>query len=909
MFFIMVQISAMIFVVLPVQAAGSAEWVDNATILYEDRLFRDTEIDNDWNFFSTKDPDGCPDIIKDLNYNPDDINSSSSRTPSDTKVTLHERAKGGGSCEEKRKDEDITLTKASNAQLGFRWVDQGTIESVDGRRQFKFDSDEKIYINSTNEDNVCRDYLEKPSADNNTVVLVVKRSRLRDQPDDEARRNRLRGDYQGYTFVEDLDYHQETNDGKCISSDPLTVKVSESKRADGPAGTGTSTAENLDEKTDAETCASEGGALSWIMCSMIELLDEGFQYVDKQIGDLLIVPEGDITGTNAESVGVPLAAKQIRNIAYIILIPIMLVMVISTALGFDFVSAYTIKKALPRMVFAIIFIAISSDITLFLVRITNTLGVGIAGLILGPFDIGSGGLAHILNPASAGGVSIMAALFGLGAILVIGPAVIGILLSYLLVAFIAVLMGFAILAFRQGLVIVLSLLAPLAILAWIFPGNDKLWKLWWGTFTKLLLMYPMVILLITSGKVMAKIVYTTQGGAGGSPMGVFIAITVYIAPYFLIPKTFQWAGGVFASISGMAANRGAGFFNKQKEKRGEHLARGLDEFYAGERQNRFASRLGERVGVGTRGAFGFGGRGQQARAQKRSERAAQKQKSESMQALALNSDDATALMHATGGRTDMVDSAQAELQEQLIANGVSAPEAAVRAEAAARRVRAVGVNRSNAQAAGTLLMQNKARSVAGGQVGRDFIDRGIARMHGADTQAAEEHRGTLQYFAREGGRSDLGGDSSVGGFDRTGAYKSVRGHTTALQETANALTADYQESMARGDEVGAIEASAKMAAMRNALGPDVTEENKAIVTAMLQGVGVDIGNPQTVDQQLAANIESQRPLIGPAHPGWEQAPYQTPEEISSHIRNRAGLYEQGDRSGQQPPGPATPTGP
>lgn len=348
---------------------------------------------------------------------------------------------------------------------------------------------------------------------------------------------------------------------------------------------------------DDNSCEAKGGAMAWIMCSAIQLLDEGFSFIDNQIQSLLEVSEGDLTGANPESINVPVAAKQIRNFAYIILIPVMLVMVLGTALGFELLSAYTVKKAFPRMVAATIFIALSSQITLFLVSFTNTLGAGIGGLILGPLGVGNGGLAEILNPASAAGATGATILAAVGATLVLGPAIIGILFSYLLVGFVAILIGFAILSIRQVMVIVLSLLAPLAILAWIFPGNDKLWKLWWGTFTKLLLMYPLIVLLIASGKVFSKIMYTTQGGAGGGPMTIFLAITAYIAPYFFIPKTFQWAGGMFATIAGAASNRGAGFFAKQKEKRGEKAARGK------ELQGRkwLAKRADVTRGLGTRG--------------------------------------------------------------------------------------------------------------------------------------------------------------------------------------------------------------------------------------------------------------------------------------------------------------------
>jgi hypothetical protein len=74
-----------------------------------------------------------------------------------------------------------------------------------------------------------------------------------------------------------------------------------------------------------------------------------------------------------------------RNLAYIILIPAALIMVLATALGFDFVSAYTVKKALPRFIIAAIFMAISYPLLDFFVQLTNVVGLGINGLISSAF--------------------------------------------------------------------------------------------------------------------------------------------------------------------------------------------------------------------------------------------------------------------------------------------------------------------------------------------------------------------------------------------------------------------------------------------------------------------------------------------------------------------------------------------
>ena len=73
-------------------------------------------------------------------------------------------------------------------------------------------------------------------------------------------------------------------------------------------------------------------------------------------------------------------------------------------------------------------------------------------------------------------------------------------------ALLAYLAGFFLLTLRQLLILVLVLFAPLAILSWIFPGNDKLWKLWWETFTKMLLAFPLIMLLIGGTRIVAYVI-------------------------------------------------------------------------------------------------------------------------------------------------------------------------------------------------------------------------------------------------------------------------------------------------------------------------------------------------------------------------------------------------------------------
>jgi hypothetical protein len=316
---------------------------------------------------------------------------------------------------------------------------------------------------------------------------------------------------------------------------------------------------------DGPSCESEGASLSWVLCPLLYLSDSIMRKLDQALVGLLAIPNEYYTDGSLER-----AWRRMRNIAYVILVPIVLVMVIGTALGFDFVSAYTVKRALPRLVIAAIFIALSFEITSFLVTLTNDVGKGIHGLVISAFtNADTISIASVFSPDGQSDSITGTAIFA-GAIYAGGLAIgsLGIILSYIFVAIVSLAIGFFLLSFRQMLIIALMLVAPLAILAWIFPGNDKLWKLWWGTFSKLLMLFPLIMLLIAVGKSFASLVADTDG----SFISTLLKLVAYVGPYFMIPATFKFAGGLFATISGMANDRSRGIFDRNKAYRQKRTA-------------------------------------------------------------------------------------------------------------------------------------------------------------------------------------------------------------------------------------------------------------------------------------------------------------------------------------------------
>jgi hypothetical protein len=350
--------------------------------------------------------------------------------------------------------------------------------------------------------------------------------------------------------------------------------------------------------TTSESCESEGGEFSFFLCPALRGANEGIETLDGRIREMLEVnPEYLLDEADGSSGGVRAAWSRIRNVAYIILIPVMLLMVIGTALQFSFVDAYTVKRALPRMLVAVIFMAISFDFARIMIEATNEIGRGVGGLISQPFGGASNlELTDIFEPGVGEDAFLASSGFVAGvAIATIGIVSLGIIGSYLLVSVLTLIIVFFILTLRELLLVFLVIMSPLAIISWIFPGNDKLWKLWWNTFSKLLLLYPLIISILMVGRGFASIVNSTTGASdSGSWITTLVKITAYIGPFFFIPKAFQYAGGAFANLAGMVNDRGKGLFDRQRKYRADKRKGNYEDWQNGNRFKR-AGKVGSKL--------------------------------------------------------------------------------------------------------------------------------------------------------------------------------------------------------------------------------------------------------------------------------------------------------------------------
>jgi hypothetical protein len=312
-------------------------------------------------------------------------------------------------------------------------------------------------------------------------------------------------------------------------------------------------------------------SMRWLGCSIMSLAAVATEALYGAIQTFLYTPTEMIFG----NAGLKVAAEGIRNLAIGLILIAGLVMVIAQATGSDLFDAYTIRKLLPRLGVAMIGIALAWPLLEFAVTFTNVIGLLADRLLMGVTQLGSQGTGSSNDFGTNIGSTIFGSFAAGGTVLILGAMGV-ISLGGTLV--LALLLGLLVLSVRQLVIMVCILLAPLAIAAYVLPGTQKLWGFWKNTFITTLLMFPIIMFFLASGKAFSAVL-----GGADSPTMSLLAIIVFIAPYFLLPFAFKLAGGLMATVFSIANDKNRGMFDRLRKGRQNAMGKNVNAIRTGSR--------------------------------------------------------------------------------------------------------------------------------------------------------------------------------------------------------------------------------------------------------------------------------------------------------------------------------------
>ena len=468
-------------------------------------------------------------------------------------------------------------------------------------------------------------------------------------------------------------------------------------------------------------------------------------------------------------------------------------------------DAYTIKKVMPRLVAAVILIQLSWPLFTGAITMVNQIAWGIEGIMYMPFG-GRDAVSLSNSLASVAGTGEIVGLIG-GGMLWIGFSAIG-GMAIAIAILTAIAAAYFTLIVRQVIIILLVLTGPIALVAWILPNTEKLWKLWWGTFSKALLMYPLVLMLVAAGRITAHITSQAYGpGSGGGDFTATVMVLIlFFAPFFLLPKTFAFAGGAIAGVSGAIASRGAklrGMSNKRAmAKLGKTWGGRKQKFQAGgygSDRNKFTRgirRAGQMSGQSVWTGFGTTKKGRANMALETGQHANELLKDGRFVEATFDDGARLALQYGSedAARNAVASSRANYATEADYQAAVKRGEAiGPISEKSFAKAKAVGYNKNTQLAAIKAEASNKGRNYKG-LAGIDALNERINTVAQATGVDAEDLRSDVSYGMRtSGGRYDLGKLSS----SETAAQQALNGwQTGTLYDHSARGTADSFDTVA-----------------------------------------------------------------------------------------------------------------
>lgn len=352
----------------------------------------------------------------------------------------------------------------------------------------------------------------------------------------------------------------------------------------------------------AASCTQNSGGweLAWAACPLLTGAGDFTNYLLNGFEGLLSFTIPSNPTGNSGLAQVKQSWTIFRTLASALLVIVLLIVVISQALGGNFLDAYSVRKMLPRIVIAVIAMQLSWELLVWIIGIVDDMGRGIADLMYQPFHGASQmNLGALLDHAGIHAVEqgVINWVLILGG-LVLGVAALPSLLVVLLAAGLGLLVGFVTLILRKLIIILAIIFVPVALVLWVLPGNgtQRLWKLWLDNFTKALLMFPLVVMLVAGGRILAYVA-GTQGN--GTFLNLLIVFVGFFGPLFILPKAFKWGG----SAMQFAGNAVSNATKPIAQKGGEGL-KGMGERFQGGWAKKYnpeaglPSRVGRRIQSG-----------------------------------------------------------------------------------------------------------------------------------------------------------------------------------------------------------------------------------------------------------------------------------------------------------------------
>lgn len=323
-----------------------------------------------------------------------------------------------------------------------------------------------------------------------------------------------------------------------------------------------------DPTVATSTSCSGFGGMGWIFCPVVSSLSGAIDGIYNFITQFFDTPP--LTSDSA----IYKIWDAVRSIANIVFVIVFIIIIYSqvTSLG---ISKYGIRSILPRLIVAAVLVNVSFWICALGIDLSNFLGHAVESFFMSYLATLQGTTVipdwSTLTQALIGGGAAGGALIG-GIWFSVatggGPmALVFILLGMVVTVILALLAALIILAARQAILIVFTLISPLAFVAMVLPSTEKLFDKWKDTMLAMLLLFPIFGLVYGGAQVAgAAIVLGSKGNIFLLLLGKFV---IFI-PLAITPLLVKFSSGLLGTVVSAVNDRKKGaldrFHNWNKEQ-------------------------------------------------------------------------------------------------------------------------------------------------------------------------------------------------------------------------------------------------------------------------------------------------------------------------------------------------------
>lgn len=359
------------------------------------------------------------------------------------------------------------------------------------------------------------------------------------------------------------------------------------------------------ENTESSNIECQIPDLGWIICPVVRttsaVLDGLYSIIANYLTVETVYFDSSENGGNNSIHRVWSFMAGAANIGFVIAF----LVIIYSQITNTGLSSYGIKALLPRLIVIAVIANISYWLTAAAIDMSNLLGTGLKTFFDGLTEslqkqvftdqstfFNGGATNSTETSVPLVGSTDMGLMGSIAAVALVGIggaflfAKLGALLPLLVSGLIILFAVFIALIVRQGLIIALLVVAPLAIVANILPATREYFDKWLSMLKGLLIMFPVIAVLFGVAKLVSVVILGTINGINDETFfTAVLAAGVLFAPFILVPGMIKNANEVMSKI----ANSGAlGGITKKGYDMAESRGKRFDNQTKATRQNRAA---------------------------------------------------------------------------------------------------------------------------------------------------------------------------------------------------------------------------------------------------------------------------------------------------------------------------------